>query len=122
MDKDGHIWGLPNWRLTDLKDNLRGTAPAGEGPAPAFKRLCAMDSATFYGTTKSPNYGTARYLLLYLQEKGVLRQYYKDFVANKKTDPTGYNTLTATLAGLGEKDMDAFRKKWEAWVMELKYP
>jgi len=122
MDKDGHIWGLPNWRLTDLKDNLRGTAPAAEGGVPAFKKLCAMDATTFYGVGKSPNYGTARYLLLYLQERNVLPQFYKDFVKNKKTDPTGYQTLTATLAGLGEKDMDAFRKKWEAWVLGLKYP
>jgi hypothetical protein len=121
-DKEGHIWGLPNWRLTDLKTNLNGTAPAAEGKPPSFKTLCAMDANTFYGAGKSPNYGTARYLLLYLQEKGVLRQFYKDFVKNYKTDPTGYDTLTKTLAALGDKDMDAFRKKWEAWVMTLKYP
>lgn len=122
VEKDGHIWGLPNWRLTDLKTNLQGAAPAGEGGAPAFKTLCAMDATTFYGAGKSPNYGTARYLLLYLQEQGVLRQFYKDFVKNYKTDPTGYVTLQKTLAGLGEKDMDAFRKKWETWVLGLKYP
>jgi hypothetical protein len=122
MEKDGHIWGLPNWRLTDLKQNFAGTAPAGEGKPPSFKALCAMDSGTFYGAGKSPNYGIARYLCLYLQEKGVLAQFYKDFVRNQKADPTGYDTLQKTLAGLGEKDMEAFRKKWEAWVMGLKYP
>ena len=122
VEKDGHIWGLPNWRLTDLKTNLVGTAPAGEGKPPSFKTLCAMDSTTFYGAGKSPNYGTARYLLLYLQEQGVLHQFYKDFVKNQKTDPTGYDTLQKTLAALGDKDMTAFRKKWETWVMGLKYP
>ena len=121
-EKDGHIWGLPNWRLADLKTNLVGTAPAGEGKPPSFKAMCAMDSTAFYAAGKSPNYGTARYLCLYLQEAGVLRQFYKDFVKNQKTDPTGYETLTKTLAGLGEKDMVAFRKKWETWVLGLKYP
>ena len=122
MEKDGHIWGLPNWRLTDLKQNLTGTAPAGEGKAPSFKALCQMDAVTFYSATKGPNYATARYLCLYLQEKGVLPQFYKDFVKNQKADPTGYETLQKTLAGMGEKDMDAFRKKWETWVMGLKFP
>ncbi len=122
MEKDGHIWGLPNWRLTDLKTNLNGTAPAAEGKPPSFKDICQMDSATFYGAGKGPCYATARYLCLYLQEQDVLRQFYKDFVKNQKTDPTGYDTLQKTLAGLGEKDMEVFRKKWEAWVMGLKYP
>lgn len=118
MEKDGHIWGLPNWRLAGLKDALSGKGD----PAPAFKDLCAMDAATFYGASKGPAYATARYLCLYLQEKGVLRQFYKDFVSNQKVDPTGYDTLQKTLAGLGEKDAETFRKKWEVWVMGLKYP
>jgi hypothetical protein len=117
-EKDGHIWGLPNWRLTDLKRNLAG----GAGKPPSFKTMCEMDSATFYDARKGSNYGVARYLCLYLQENGVLRQFYKDFVANQKTDPTGYATLQKTLAGLGERDMDAFRKTWETWVLGLKYP
>ncbi len=81
-----------------------------------------MDSTAFYAAGKSPNYGTARYLCLYLQETGVLRQFYKDFVKNQKTDPTGYDTLQKTLAGIGERDMAVFRKKWETWVLGLKYP
>jgi hypothetical protein len=126
MDRDGHIWGLPNWRLIDLKKTLTRNAanlPAeDDGAAPAFKALCAMDADAFYGKGKGPNYGVARYVCLYLQEKGVLRQFYKDFVANQKADPTGYATLQKTLAGVGEKDMNAFRKKWERWVMGLQYP
>ena len=81
-----------------------------------------MDSGTFYGAGTGPNYGVARYLCLYLQEKGVLPQFYRDFTANQKADPTGYETLQKTLGGLGERDMEGFRKKWEGWVMGLKYP
>ena len=122
MDKGGHIVGLPNWRLDPLKKTLAGRGPAEEGPAPSFKDLCAMDAATFYGKGRIPNYGTARYLLFYLQEQGVLVQFYRDFTKPQKEDPTGYNTLRFTLAGIGENDMEAFRKKWEAWVVELKSP
>lgn len=123
-EKDGHIWGLPNWRLAGLKDALAQPAPNGaaKATAPSFKAMCAMDSATFYGDKKGVNYATARYLCLYLQQQGVLPQFYKDFVKNQKDDPTGYATLQKTLAGLGDKDMDAFRKKWETWALGLKFP
>jgi hypothetical protein len=115
-EKEGHIWGLPNWRLAGLKEALKA------GAAPDFKTMCAMDTATFYGDKKGANYSTARYLCLYLQDTGVLRQFYKDFVKNQKTDPGGYDTLQKTLAGVGDKDMAGFRKKWEQWVLGLQYP
>jgi len=37
-------------------------------------------------------------------------KFYRDFVAAQKDDPSGYKTLVKVL---GEKDMDAFKKKWE---------
>jgi len=122
MDKNGHIVGLTNWRLEPLQKTLRGEGPKEEGRAPTFKTLCSMDAATFYGPTRIPNYGTARYLLYYLQENDVLIPFYKDFLKSQKDDPTGYETLKKTLAGIGENDMDAFRLKWEKWVLALKYP
>ena len=79
----------------------------------------------FGGVLRRPqgrNYATARYLCLCLQQNTVLPQFYKDFVKNQKDDPTGYATLQKTLAGLGDKDMEAFRKKWETWVAGLQYP
>ena len=81
-----------------------------------------MSADTFYGKGRGPNYGVARYACLYLHNRNVLPQFYKDFVKNQKDDPTGYATLQKTLAGLGENDMAAFRKKWEQWVMGIKYP
>jgi hypothetical protein len=54
-----------------------------------------------------------------LQEHDLLRKFYRRFYADRKTDPTGYNTLKAVL---GRDDMDAFQKEWEAWVMKLRYP
>ncbi len=110
-DKKGEIWGYTNWRLRGLKRAIT------KGGLTKIKKLAGMDSGTFYGDARGTNYAQSRYLLYYLQEKGLLRKYYKRFVANQKKDKTGYETLKEIL---GEKDMDAFQKRWEAWVLTLK--
>jgi hypothetical protein len=51
-----------------------------------------------------------------LQEQGLLGKYYHEFFKNRKDDPTGYKTLQSVL---GEKDMDDFKTRWEAFVMKL---
>ena len=53
-----------------------------------------------------------------LQEKGLLNNYYHSFVANAKTDPTGYKTLQTVLK---RQDMAQFKKEWEAYVMKLRF-
>ena len=77
-----------------------------------------MSDTEFYREDTGTNYAQARYLCYYLQEKGLLRKFYKDFVANQKADPTGYKTLQTVL---GERDMTAFQRKWEAFVMKLTF-
>lgn len=52
------------------------------------------------------HYAQARYLCYYLQEKGLLTKFYREFVANVKSDPTGFKTLKRVL---GEEDMVAFQ-------------
>ena len=107
---DGHIYGYTNWRLNGLQNGLKKKI------VPTFKALTSMSDAEFYREDTGTNYAQARYLCYYLQEKGLLRKFYRDFVANQKTDPTGYKTLQTTLA---ERDMTAFQKRWEAFVMKL---
>jgi len=55
----------------------------------------------------------------YLQEKGLLVRFFRQFLANAKTDPTGYETLKRVL---GEKDMLEFKQKWEKFVLGLRTP
>lgn len=107
---EGHIYGYTNWRLNGLQNGLRKKI------VPTFKALTSMTDAEFYREDTGTNYAQARYLCYYLQENGLLRKFYKDFVANQKTDPTGYKTLQIVL---GERDMTAFQRKWEAFVMKL---
>ena len=69
--------------------------------------------------TKGNNYAQARYLCYYLQEKNLLTKYYQEFTKNIKQDPNGYETLKKIL---NEKDMADFQKRWEQWVLKLRFP
>ena len=109
-EEDGHIHGYVNWRLPGLQRALKA------GEVGSFKDLMAMDANTFYGDTRGVNYAQARYLLYYLQQKGVLFTFYKKFHENQKTDPTGYQTLKSVLR---ESDMDQFQRKWQKFVLDL---
>jgi hypothetical protein len=111
--KNGRIWGLTNWRLAGLQKAIRA------GHVPSFETLTGTTTRQFYNEDPGTNYSQARYLCYYLQEKGLLRTYYRRFVANAAEDPTGYDTLKEVL---GEKDMAAFKKKWESYVMKLRFP
>ncbi|HEV8592982.1 MAG TPA: hypothetical protein VGQ55_12830 [Pyrinomonadaceae bacterium] len=107
---DGHIHGFTNWRLPGLQKGIKKKI------VPTFKTLTSKSDAEFYSDDTGVYYAQARYLCYYLQQKKLLTKYYKDFLANHKTDPTGYKTLRKTI---GERDMNAFQRKWEAFVLKL---
>ena len=110
-EEDGEIRGYPNWRLPGLQKAIRNEKLV------AFKELCGTTTDEFYNQDKGANYAQARYLCLYLQDKGLLKKYYRDFYAARNDDPSGYQTLVKTL---GEKDMAAFKERWEKWALKLK--
>ena len=112
-ERNGHIVGLTNWRLKGLQDAIR------KGPLPSFRDLAATTTDAFYTRDRGNNYAQARYLCYYLQEKGLLLRFYREFLDNAQKDPTGYNTLVRIL---DEKDMPAFQKRWEAFVLKLAFP
>jgi hypothetical protein len=107
------VVGLTNWRLAGLKEEIKAKT------LPSFEELLSTTSYEFYHPTKGNNYAQARYLCYYLQEKGLLVKFYNAFVRDIEKDPSGHATLKAIL---GEKDMDAFQKRWEKWVLTLRFP
>jgi len=109
-EEDGRIHGFVNWRLPGLQKAINGKQ------VPAFKTLMAMDRDMFYGDRTGVNYAQSRYLCYYLQQKGLLVKFYKQFRAGYEKDPTGFHTLRAVL---GESDMDQFKRKWEKYVLAL---
>jgi hypothetical protein len=76
-----------------------------------------LKTAAFYDDDKGTNYGQARYLCYYLQQRGMLLKFYREFHARQKSDPTGYRTLQKIL---GERDMRKFQEQWQKWVLTLK--
>jgi hypothetical protein len=110
-DVKGHIHGFTNWRLPGLQAAIRSKQ------VPSFKELTAMDSNAFYNEDKGVNYAQSRYLCYYLQEQGLLVKFYREFQARQKEDRSGFKTLQHVL---GETDMDAFKTKWEEYVLSLR--
>jgi len=107
-EKDGQFWGLPNWRLAGLKRAIRADK------LPSFETMTGDSDARFY--MSNTGYAQARYLLFYLQEKGLLHRYYDLFSAGVRADPTGYKTLVKLL---GDPSMARFETQWQAWALAL---
>ena len=105
------IKGHENWRLPALQKAIRA------GTLRPLRELIA--DGDFYDDARvGLNYAQARYLLFYLQEKGLLRAYYRAFRDNAATDPTGLNTLEKLIAPRG---LDAFDREWRKWVLTLRF-
>jgi len=76
-----------------------------------------MNPTDFYNDDRGTHYAQARYLCYYLQQRGLLVKFYRQFHAQQKTDPTGYQTLQRVLR---TRDMNAFKQKWETYVLGLR--
>ena len=112
-DRRGRIVGFTNWRLAGLQRAIR------RGKVPPFRKLMSRNRHQFYQQDRGTNYGQSRYLCYYLQEQGKLGTYYREFLKNRRSDPTGYGTLKRVL---GVSDLAAFQRRWQAWVLDLRYP
>jgi hypothetical protein len=105
------IRGLVNWRLPGLKAAIRGRR------LPTFEQLLETTDREFYEDDPGTNYAQARFLCLYLQERGLLRRFFREARAAAGRDPGGVETLRRVL---GQPDLDRFQRAWEAWVLRLR--
>ena len=112
-ERNGHIIGMTNWRLAGLQEAIR------RKKVPEFSYLTATTSYRFYQMDSGTNYSQARYLCYYLQERGLLVKFYHAFRKNAAKDPGGLKTLKKVL---NERDMKAFKKKWEAFIVKQRFP
>ena len=111
-ERGGRIVGLTNWRLAGLQRSIAG------GAVQSFRALASLDNDAFYADDSGTNYAQSRYLLYYMQEKGLLRDFYRAFRAARAKDSTGYTTL---VQALGERDMRDFQQRWERYVAALRF-
>jgi len=112
-DRNGHIRGLTNWRLPGLQAAIR------QKNVPSFETLLSTSTSEFYGQGAGYNqhYAQARYLCYYLQEKGLLKPFYREFSATVQQDHTGLKALRKILR---TDDLPQFQKQWEAFVFTLR--
>jgi hypothetical protein len=110
---DGHIRGLVNWRLPTLK------AAIALGELPTFAWLTSRNAEQFYAEDPGTNYAEARFLCYYLQQRGLLVDFYHAFYEARVSDPTGYETLLATLE---VDDAARFERDWSSWILGLRQP
>jgi hypothetical protein len=107
-EKAGHIVGAINWRLPNLKSEIRAKT------LPELATLMSTTREGFY-EAQFDAYAYSRYLLMYLQEQGKLRDFYTKFLADTK-DRTGQTALAVVLG----EDLATFEPKWRKWVLALK--
>ncbi len=108
-EKKGRIIGLPNWRLPNLKREIKAKT------LPKLSKLLATSRDEFYEAPYDA-YAYARYIVYYLQEQGKLQAFYKKFQGDKK-DLTGATALEAVLG----ESLEAFEPKWRKWVLAIPY-
>jgi hypothetical protein len=108
-EKKGHIIGLPNWRLPNLKKEIK------QKTLPKLATLLGTTRDQFYEASYDA-YAYARYIVYYLQEHGKLQEFYKKFLEDKK-DLTGASALASVLG----EDLETFEPKWRKWVLAIPY-
>lgn len=108
-ERDGHLVGGVNWRLPGLKAALAAKA------VPSFRALTALDHEGFYDDDTGVHYAAARYLVYWLQEKGLLHAFIAKALAQKSKDPTAYRALEEVLGQSPERA----RPEWETFVKAL---
>jgi hypothetical protein len=107
--KKGRIVGLPNWRLPNLKKEIKAKS------LPKMAVLLGTTRDQFYEADYDA-YAYARYIVYYLQEQGKLVDFYKKFLEDKK-DLTGISALESVLG----ETLEDFEPKWRKWVLAIAY-
>lgn len=108
-ERAGHLIGLVNWRLPELKKEIRAKT------LPTLTRLLHTTTDEFYDADWDA-YAQARYLVYYLQEHGKLHEFYAKFLADTH-DPTGQAALEAVLG----EPLGDFEPGWRTWVLAIPY-
>lgn len=102
------IEGLVNWRLKGLQEVARA------GQLGSLQEL--VEDPQFRGHGEGTNYAQARYFCMYMQERGVLAQFYRAFRDRHADDPRG---LTALAEVFPETDLNQLNREFTDWMLKL---
>lgn len=107
-DSGPWIEGLVNWRLSGLQEAAR------EGK---LRPLSAMiENREFRGPLVGINYAQARYFCLFMQERGVLAEFFRTVRAHKRDDPRGLRSIAQVFP---DQSLEEVNRKFERWIIEL---
>ncbi|HEY5535661.1 MAG TPA: hypothetical protein VIL99_12110 [Ignavibacteria bacterium] len=104
------IIGYVNWRLPRLQKDINDKSYK------SIDYLVNTGDEEFYGENSGFNYAQARYLCMYLQEKELLKKFYKTFRSRYSEDITGKKFLEEIL----NKNISDIDFEFKSWVMTLK--
>jgi hypothetical protein len=107
--ESNEIKGHVNWRLPALVKAINNNKYS------SLKILMSTDDETFYGEESGLNYSLARYFCMYLQDKGLLKKYYKKFRDNFTKDETGISFAEEIL----EDTITNINIDFKSWVLTL---
>ncbi len=96
--------GHHNWRLHSLKQAVLS------GQLKPIVEL--IRSPSFRKEGEGLHYAQVRYLCLYLQRRGLLKEYYRRFRGNVQNDPDGLATLQAVLGVTSPNQIDDDFRIW----------
>ncbi len=108
--KDGKLTGEFSWRIVALRRAISDDRYTG------IEKLMKTDDNELYGKRTSFYYAQARYLLMYIQEKGLLEKYYKLFRNTYTEDKTGITQLEKILG----KPIDKIDEDYYEYINSFK--
>jgi len=102
------IEGLVNRRVLTVRDAIRS------GGLRPLRRLA--EDGGFRGEGEALCYAHARYFCLYMQQRGVLAEFYRRFRDHAGEDPSGTGAVAAVFPGCSWEQIDLY---FRLWVMDL---
>ena len=103
------IVGWTNWRLGGLQQAIRENKlrPLGD----------LVTKRDFYGRLQGVNYAQARYFIMYMQTKGVLRKFYKHFRAHHSGEGADVKAIEHVFG----RSLAQIEKEFIAWAKTLRF-
>jgi hypothetical protein len=102
------IEGLVNWRLKGLQE----VAQAGQ--LGSLREL--LEKPQFRGHSEGTNYAQARFFCMYMQERGLLDRFYRQFRDRYSDDPRGMRAFAEVFPGT---DLEQLDRDFTRWMLEL---
>jgi len=129
LSSKGKVIGQPNWRGCVLRRLWQERYAGLKTERPTIGRLVMMDwqsfnnlEGSFEAAQQAVNHATARYFMLYLQERGILKDTFASIARRSPMEIAGdprQDALNRVKSILGSKDLDIADAAFEQWLIGM---